>query len=149
MTMTIRLYRAADKAACLALFNSNMPKFFAADERTEFDRFLDAPVGQYFVLEAPDGAIVGCGGYEVTSAGATAKLNWGMVDRARHRDGLGHRLLAHRIADIKADGSIRKIVMDTSQHVAGFFAEHGFRTIRVIPDGYKPGLDQVDMCLDL
>jgi len=57
-------YEAADMDACLAIFDSNTPDFFAPEERDDFARFLarghdrDRP---YIVLER-EGAVIAWGG---------------------------------------------------------------------------------------
>jgi hypothetical protein len=49
--MNFRPYVMEDKAACLAIFDSNTPLYFAEHERLDFSAFLDAPEGRYFVGE--------------------------------------------------------------------------------------------------
>ena len=58
-----------------------------------------------------------------------------MVRQDRHRRGVGRLLLLHRMADEAAT-----VVVNTSQHTAGFFERFGFRTLSVRPDGFAPGL---------
>ncbi len=74
-------------------------------------------------------------------------LCWGMVARDRHRGGLGRILLVERVRRLIADGTLRSIVLNTSQHSAAFFARQGFRTTRVVPDGFASGIDQHEMRL--
>lgn len=52
--MPIRPYAPEDRAACLALFDSNVPNFFAPHERAEFAAWLLDP-SEYFVLEDGEG----------------------------------------------------------------------------------------------
>jgi hypothetical protein len=61
--MKLRSYTPADKEACLAIFDSNTPPYFAKHERPEFAAFLDESRDPYFVVEASNGQIIGCGGY--------------------------------------------------------------------------------------
>ncbi|MEK9212812.1 GNAT family N-acetyltransferase [Sphingomonas sp. 2378] len=43
----IRAYRAADRDACLALFDGNTPGFFAPSERADFVRFLERHAAEW------------------------------------------------------------------------------------------------------
>ena len=150
--MRVRDYTSDDRDACLAVFDSNVPRFFVPREREEFAAFLDALPGPYFVVEDDTGAVVGCGGYAVEPGTKDAHLCWGIAARGRHGTGLGRLLLDARLERVRADaadGSIEAIALDTSQHTRGFYERRGFRVERVTPDGYAPGLDRCDMRLAL
>ncbi|MBB6506433.1 putative GNAT family N-acyltransferase [Sphingomonas endophytica] len=144
----VRAYDAADRAACLALFDGNTPTFFAAGERSDFAGFLDAHAASWaFQVVERSGAIVACGGHRAAADGETAGFCWGMVDRAQHRTGLGRILTQARLDAARATPGVRQVRLDTSQHTQGFYARFGFVVERVVPDGYSPGLDRVDMLL--
>lgn len=146
----MRPYRNNDRAACLALFDSNVPKYFAFEERKDFDSFLDEPKGYYFVMEDDKGAIVACGGYAAHKVETSmAVLCWGMVHRDFHRRGIGYQLLAERLERIAAEPQFSHVRIDTSQHSRGFFERFGFVVKRILPDGFALGLDLVEMELDL
>ena len=89
--MKIREYAQPDKEACLAIFDSNTPPFFAPHEREEFAGFLDTSSDPYFVVEH-DGEVVGCGGFFLIPNEPAAVLTWGMVARARQGQGIGRLL---------------------------------------------------------
>lgn len=79
--MIVREYRSSDRAACLAVFDSNVGGSFLPSERPDFAAFLDALPGPYFVIE-DDGVIIACGGYAANAESSdTADLCWGMVQR--------------------------------------------------------------------
>ena len=141
----VRPYRAADRSACLAAFDSNCPAFFTRSERELFSRFLDEkaldPARPFYVAEQ-DGRAVGCGGHRVSDYGV-AYLAWGMVERSRHRAGIGTALLAHRLETIRDVPHAWCVVMDTSPASMPFYARFGFAPFRTVPDGYRTGLDQV------
>jgi len=147
--MRVRDYTTSDRSACLAVFDSNVPVFFAAFERDEFAAFLDALPGPYLVVEDDAGVVVGCGGYGVKPGTGVADLCWGMVVRERHGTGLGRLLLDARLERVRADAAAQAIALHTSQHTRGFYERRGFRTERVVPDGYAPGLDRCHMRLVL
>ena len=143
--MEIRDYKHGDRAACLEIFDSNLPRFFAPDERSLFVAFLDTTLPGPFLVMMEEGRIIGCGGYRPRGDNGEVGLCWGMVHREHHGEGLGRRLLEARIARAEQDGQVRCILLETSQHCEGFFQHMGFETTEVKTDGLGPGLDQVDM----
>lgn len=147
--MRIRAYAPADRGACLAVFDSNVPAFFVPGEREGFAGFLDALPGPYLVLEDEDGAVVGCGGWAIVPETRTADLCWGMVSLPRHGTGLGRMLFDARLDGIRAGPGADAVALNTSQHTRGFYERRGFVTERVVPDGFAPGLDRCDMRLVL
>ncbi|MGE4411509.1 MAG: GNAT family N-acetyltransferase [Sphingobium sp.] len=150
MTDRIRAYEMQDKQACLALFDSNVPRFFAPSERNDFARFLEkaAFACAYRVIERA-GRLAGCGGLAIETDGVTATLCWGMIDNALHRQGLGRLLTEIRLREARETPGIRYVRVNTSQHTRDFYARFGFVTEKVTPDGYGPGLDRWDMALPL
>src|SRR5260370_24387146 len=96
--MDVRPYQSSDRDACLALFDSNVRRFFEALERGGFESFLDAPDCSYFVMEH-EGAVLGCGGYAMADEGS-ASLTWGMVRADSQGMGLGRYLLMFRLREI-------------------------------------------------
>lgn len=145
--MIIRAYVAADREACLAVFDTNVPRYFATHERVEFADFLDDLPGPYLVL-VEDGAVVACGGWATgETETSTAGLCWGMVVRDRHRAGLGQRLLQARLDDIRGNVGIERVVLETSQHSEGFFSRSGFIVSARHPDGFARGIDRIEMFL--
>lgn len=148
--MSIRPFTPEDRDACLALFDSNVPEFFAPEERADFMSWLGRPFdpgesGEYYVLE-DGGRVVACGGVWLGPGNgeAAAGLSWGMVARDAQRRGYGSALLHFRLERLRALGAA-DVHLDTSQHSAPFFARFGFREVRRVPGGYGPGLDRVDM----
>jgi ribosomal protein S18 acetylase RimI-like enzyme len=139
-----RLYEAADREACLGVFDSNVPKYFTKDERDQFATFLDELPGPYLVLTDSDG-VVGCGGYAVRADSGEADLCWGMVRRDAHGLGLGRLLTERRIDLAVGDPAVRAVTLNTSQHTRGFYEKLGFEVLSIQRDGYGPGLDRCDM----
>lgn len=146
----LRAYREGDRKACLALFDGNVPDYFAAEERQDYVSFLKALPGPYFVMEDERGEAVACGGYAAAQQKREiAVLCWGMVRRDLHRHGAGTRLLVERLRRIAAEPSFSVVLIETSQHSRGFFERFGFIAKQVIPNGFAPGIDRVEMELDL
>ncbi|MEL6875956.1 MAG: GNAT family N-acetyltransferase [Pseudomonadota bacterium] len=143
MTTVVRDYQVTDKAACLSLFDGNVPEFFDASERDMFSGFLDAPEGDYFVIEM-EGRVCGCGGIVREDRGQ-ARFTWGMVDNSLHGAGLGRLLAEYRLQVIEAAGDYSEAELFTTHRVAPFFAKFGFETRGVEKDGFAPGMDKVQM----
>jgi N-acetylglutamate synthase-like GNAT family acetyltransferase len=119
--MDIRPYRPADLPACLAVLDSHLPE---AGLRAEFEAFLTAPEGPYFVLEH-DGALIGCGGYVVQAS--AARLVWGVIRRDAQHQGLGRFLLMYRLREIGKETGIETVSVEVPAEAAGFFEAQGFR----------------------
>lgn len=147
MTTAVRPFAAADKEACLTLFDGNVPRYFDSTERADFAGFLDKPDGAYFIIEQ-DGEVCGCGGF-VKEARGQARFTWGMVDDARHGLGLGRMLAEYRLQAIEASGTFAEAELFTTPKVAPFFAKFGFEIMDVETDGFAPGMDKVQMIRSL
>ena len=143
--MNLRLYRPTDITACLSIFDSNVPTYFASQERGDFERFLhEHAVQRAFEVIEVEGQVVACGGLWHCGDGNTS-FCWGMVERGRHRQGLGRALAVARLHQAEADPSIQRITLSTSQHTQGFYAGLGFQVARVVADGHGTGIDAVEM----
>lgn len=145
---TIRAFTTADARACLAIFDGNVPGFFGAHERADFSTYLlqCARPADYLVIER-NGHVVACGGWAMDDA-QTAAFCWGMVAHALHRQGLGRELALARLQQARARGA-QRVVLSTSQHTCDFYARLGFTVIQVVADGHGPGLDAVEMVMDM
>ena len=128
--MDIRTYRLDDAEACLRIFDSNGPEYFASHERARLTEFLQAPPGNYYVMEK-DGELLGCGGFAPCEEPGVVTLTWGMVRRDMHRHGLGRFLLFYRLKEIGKLPGVSSVKLDTTPIVAGFFEKAGgFREVR-------------------
>ena len=142
----LRTYQGNDRAALLAIFDGNVPRYFAPAERALFEAFLLEPKGRFGVL-TEGGSIVGCGGIWTSADGTSVSLNWGMIDRDQHRRGLGLWLTRERFRWIAALPNARQIILDTSQEAVGFYRKLGFEQTGVLEDHYGPGLHRHDLVL--
>ncbi len=147
MNASVRPYLPTDKGACLALFDSNVPRYFDSSERTGFADFLDGPDGDYFVIE-PGDKICGCGGFAKGDRGQ-AHFTWGMVDNARHGSGLGRILAEYRLQAIESSGQFQEVELFTTPQIVPFFANFGFEPEGVEKDGFAQGMDKVQMIKNL
>lgn len=153
--MNIIEYHPGLRQACLALFDSNTPAFFAPQERAEFidwlgkmetDRRKESGACYYYVAEEA-GEPVACGGFYISPDGWNARMAWGMVGRSWHKKGIGREFLNFRIRRIRQLFPHCSIALDTTQHSYKFFEKQGFVVSKITPDYYAPGLDRYDMDL--
>jgi predicted GNAT family N-acyltransferase len=147
-----RPYALADRDACMAILRSNMPRYIAPEEETDFIRFLDMLPRDdvpYLVVEDADAAVIACGGLAIEADKTTASLCWGLVAATHHGRRIGHLMLTERLGMARAHQGITRIELQTSQHTQGFFEKYGFVAGEVVKDGYGPGIDRVDMALTL
>ena len=146
-----RPYAATDLKGCLAVFDSNLPDFFAPTEREEFQaHLLAAPAASSMSLVLTHaGAVVACGGLTHQEGQDDARMVWGMVVRDWQGRGLGRRLLRERLALARSLAGLRTVSLSTSQRTRGFYEAEGFVLTGVVPNGFGAGLDQCDMVLTL
>ncbi|WP_242095768.1 GNAT family N-acetyltransferase [Sphingomonas sp. CROZ-RG-20F-R02-07] len=143
-------YVESDRAAALAIFDSNLPEYFGPGEREWFGDSLDELDGPAFVVTV-DGTPAAFGGYEIWDYYDKALLCWGMAARAHHKSGLGRLLLFERLLRIAREDSprTRYVTVDTSPLVSPFFQHCGFELSSVWPGGYRSGLDMHELRYDL
>ncbi|WP_420595545.1 GNAT family N-acetyltransferase [Deinococcus sp.] len=143
-----RPYAPADRPVCLTLFDSNLPRYFAEHERTDFAAFLnkvEAESEPYFVIER-DASVVACGGVGYEEFPTLAYLSWGMVRGELHGTGLGTQLTQFRLDWLRLHWpAATHTKIETSQHTEGFYARFGFEVVEREQDGFGPGLDKVLM----
>jgi predicted GNAT family N-acyltransferase len=142
-----RKYTAKDLEPVVAIFRSNIPKYFGPSEEPGLLEFLSATSSEdYYVIEV-DGEIVGAGGIALNED-ETVSLCWGMVREDHLGTGLGRKLTEFRIAASREKFGACAMVTSTSQHTEGFYKKFGFRTVEHTPNGFGPGIDICKMRLD-
>lgn len=146
--MKIRPYSLKDKIYCIRIFRSNAPKYFALHEFELFVRWLEnSSVNDYYVVEQ-NANIIACGGIYVDERYNKASLSWGMVHSNFHGEGVGKKFTEFRIEKMMAKYPDLAYMMETSQHVKGFYEKLGFQTKEITPNGFGEGLDKYYMELD-
>ncbi len=148
--IAVREYGEADRAAVLAIFDTNLPDYFAPSDRTWLEQTLDDPDGPAFLVTV-DGAPAAFGGYELWDDYNKALLFWGMAARRHHGSGLGKLLLFERLLHVAthADPPTRYVTVDTSPMVSPFFEHAGFELTSVWPEGYRSGMTMHELRYDL
>lgn len=74
---------------------------------------------------------------------------WGMVERELHGFRLGSILTQARLTLASSIPDITKIELSTSQYTNGFYERFGFVLSKITPNGFGPGLDRLDMALEI
>lgn len=155
MTLHFRAYRPADRDACMALFQSNVPRFFRDHELADFLEFVDSSGCPYFVVLS-EASIVGCGGFGIRPGSEAADLCWGMVDQQEQGKRIGEFLLLARLREIVTKNTVdaeyvrpKHVCLVTSQLTDGFFRRYGFQVQKRKSSGIAAGLDEVDMRMEL
>src|SRR5688572_11715071 len=144
--MHLRPYQSTDLESVIAIFRSNIPKYFGPSEEPGLRNFLNSWADDYFVGEL-DGEIVGAGGLALNDD-ETVSLCWGMVRADNLGKGFGRLLTEFRIRKALEKFGYIPLVVSTSQHTQGFYEKFGFRLVTHTPDGFGPGIDICKMRLD-
>ena len=146
--MTIRPYIPEDLEAVVAIFRSNIPKYFTPEEEPGLYEFLESYAEDYYVIDV-DGEIVGSGGIARNNLeNPTVSLCWGMVRKDHLGTGLGKKLTEFRINHVRERYGELPLMIGTSQHTQGFYEKFGFRLTEYEKDGYGPGIDMCKMRLE-
>lgn len=147
--MEMRPYMPADLDAIVAIFRSNIPKYFTPEEEPGLYDFLEEHADEYYVVQV-GGEVVGAGGIALNADidPKTVSLCWGMVREDHLGTGLGKVLTEFRIRRAQEKYPGVAITIGTSQHTEGFYQKFGFATVEHTPDGYGRGIDMCRMRLD-
>lgn len=146
LSPTFRPYEAADREACLALFDQNCPEFFAPNERAEYLAFLAEHSEGYDVCVAGD-EVAGAYGLQPDGSGALA-IRWMLIGSSMQGRGLGSAMMRRALKDARDRGAPR-MVMAASHRSAPFFARFGAVERVTVPHGWGPDMHRVDMDLAL
>lgn len=136
----IRKFRPQDASAVISIFRENTPDFFAPEEQTDLERFLQANGENYWVIEEK-GSIAGCGGIVFSEDRSEGRIAWDFFSPRFHGKGLGRQLTEFRLAEIKKEPRVQRIIVRTSQLAQGFYAKFGFTVESIEKDYWAPGLD--------
>lgn len=144
----IRPYHPGDKPQLLTLLNLNIPRYFALSETADFLEYLENHVETYLVIEVAR-QVVGCGGINYFLQEATARISWDIIHPDYHGKGMGRALTLYRIAEIKKNPAIEKIVVRTTQLTYPFYGKMGFELEKVERDYWAAGFDLYQMKISL
>lgn len=146
--MIIREYTVSDKQRLLELLKLNTPEFFSPNEEKDLLYYLDNEADNYFVLVMEE-KVVGCGGFNLTEDGKTAKISWDIFDPNYQGKGLGSALTRFRIEKIKENKEIKTLSVRTSQLVYPFYEKFGLKLREVVKDYWDEGFDLYQLDCDI
>ena len=138
----IREYQSNDFDLVIDSIRLNTPQFFAAEEEKDLCFYLQNEIEEYFVIELNQ-AIIGCGGINID--GNTGKISWDIIHPDFQGKGIGKKLLEFRLQLLKADTTIKKIMVRTSNLAYNFYQKSGFKLIHQSPDYWGIGFDLYEM----
>jgi hypothetical protein len=149
--MKLQPYSHVFEKDCLSIFDSNVPVFFASEERETFLGFLKRQVHPYFyfIVRNTSEKIVACGGMKLEPATHSAMLRWDMVINEIQKQGIGTFLALSRLHLIAQNPDIQMVNLHTSQHSYRFYEKMGFVLQHMIPNGIVDGMDEYYMELNL
>jgi ribosomal-protein-alanine N-acetyltransferase len=139
----IRTYHPNDKDCLLKLLKLNVPEYFAEEEISDFEKYLEHKIESYFVIELT-GEIIGAGGINFDNAHDAAKISWDVVHPKFQGKGAGRQLLQYRLNLIKVLG-ITNISVRTSQLAYKFYEKNGFGLVNIVRDYWGEGFDLFEM----
>lgn len=140
----IRRYQAADLPKVIEIFQQNTPKFFALEEQTDLEQFLEKNGENYWLIEQ-GGVIAGCGGIVFSEDQQIGRIAWDFFSPNFQGKGLGRQLTTFRLAEIRKQASVQRIIVRTSQLAHSFYAKFGFEIEKIEEDYWAPGLHLYDM----
>jgi ribosomal protein S18 acetylase RimI-like enzyme len=140
----IRDYQPSDNAMLLELLKLNIPKYFAESELADLAYYLENETENYFVVEIAS-EIIGAGGINFDNSYKTAKISWDFIHPKFHKQGIGQKLLKHRIDFLNAIEGVEKITVRTSQLAYLFYEKQGFIVNDIVKDYWAKGFDLYNM----
>jgi ribosomal-protein-alanine N-acetyltransferase len=146
--MTIRPYIPSDYPQIIELFRLNTPEYFSPDEEEGLADYLNSHIQYHYIAEI-DGKIMGCGGYAISKDRSTAHIAWDIVHPDSHGKGVGRKLTAFRIEEIRKIESVNIIVVRTSQLAYKFYEKFGFKLKEVTKNYWAEGFDLYHMEYDM
>jgi N-acetylglutamate synthase-like GNAT family acetyltransferase len=154
--LIIEDYQAIDRTACIDIFKSNFPLYFAPEELPLLENWLNSKdkneiayknnKAEYFYVVKQNNKLVACGGFYINNK-KQACMAWGMVTNEFHKKGIGMALLTFRINQIHKNYPHYSILLDTSQHTFKFFEKMGFVVTNITQNAYGKGLHKYDMIM--
>jgi N-acetylglutamate synthase-like GNAT family acetyltransferase len=128
------------------LFWLNTPASFSPSEEKDLLHYLDDELEDYFVVEY-QGRIVGARGINYFPTEKLVRISWDFVSPDMQGQGIGRRLLLHRIEHLSTKSSIERILVRTSQFSYGFYGKMGFELEKIEEDFWAVGFDLYQMVL--
>lgn len=141
----IREYTIDDRRACIKIFDSNYPKYFAKHEKQEFIQWLDKKNRDSYSVIEQQKKIIACGGIYYDKQLDSVRMAWGMVHADYHAQGWGRRLTSYRLRQMDKLYANTAKSLATSQYTYQFYEKLGFVVKQIIANGYGGGFDKYEM----
>lgn len=142
-------YQPEYQDACVSIFDSNVPRYFAPQEKDKFVAFLNRPNKSFYVVMSVADEILACGGFIINDDKTIVWLRWGMVQHSLHQRGLGRYLALGRMALLCREECLESIRVGTTQYTCAFHEKLGFRIYETSQNGIAPGFDEYRLMLKL
>lgn len=133
-----------DLKGVLEVLQTNIPTYFAEEEREDFIDYLNKEREHYYVVEHK-GVIVGNGGFNYLQQYNVVRISWDMISLGAQNLGIGSKLLSFRLKKIEALYPETKIIVRTSQHAYLFYQKGGFKLLEIVKDYWADGFDLYHM----
>jgi len=140
--ITVRNFQESDRAACIAIFESNAGEFVPPDLGL-FLKAIDTDPCGFFVAEKKDGRVVACGGITRQPQEPVAYLWMGLVHRDQHRCGLGTLMLLTRLAHLR--DQLTAVGLETTALAEPLYQRFGFRRCSEPEQRYIGGFSHFTM----
>ena len=138
-------YHPSDRPTCSALFERNCPAYFAIEERSAYQAFLEAQPKPYWIAWT-DNVAVAC--YGVTIEHDVAGIDWIMVDPSYQSKGVGDAMVKRAI-NLFNKHNVKEVKVATSQHANRFFERYGLVETSTTLHGWGQGMHKIDMVMSL
>ena len=138
-------YHPSDRPTCSALFERNCPAYFAIEERSAYQAFLEAQPKPYWIAWT-DNVAVAC--YGVTIERDVAGIDWIMVDPSYQSKGVGDAMVKRAI-NLFNKHNVKEVKVATSQHANHFFERYGLVETSTTLHGWGQGMHKIDMVMSL
>ena len=126
-----------------AIFWENTPQYFAPEEWSDLESYLEKNASTYFCL-MDRATLIGAGGYRLINS-QSAQFHWNFLASNYQRQGLGSKLLSFCIEEIAKQSEVKSLEVWTSQHAEAFYHKFGFKELRREENYWAPGLHLVQM----
>ena len=141
--MEIVEYTRLQAVACLKLFDLNCPGFFAPNERSDYETFLNGSHNGYRVVRL-DHAVVAAFGFRVQKKTGRGLISWIMVSPEVKDQGIGSEIMTW-VREEARQQNVSIVDIAASHLSAPFFSRFGAMEIETIPNGWGPGMHRVNM----
>jgi ribosomal protein S18 acetylase RimI-like enzyme len=144
----IRKYNQIDRPELIEIFKLNTPHYFNPNEVKDFEEYLVQNGDTYLTIEI-DHKIAGGTGYQITDNNTIGRITWIFFHPDFSGLGLGRQSVEYCLNIFKANPSIKKLVVTTSQLAYKFFEKFGYKLTSTEKDYWGKGLDLYTMEINL